>query len=34
MNQLIRHDKRPDLPVFFRASGGDTNFSAEITDNQ
>ena len=30
----IRHEKRPASPVYFRASGGNTNFSAEITDNQ
>ena len=28
VNQIFRHEKRPDLPVFFRASGG----SLEIGD--
>jgi hypothetical protein len=32
VNQIVRHEKRPDLPVFFRASGGSTGFLVEMFD--
>ena len=28
VNQIFRHEKRPDLPVFFRASGGNRTRTA------